>query len=236
MLVDEDGRGQNMEFLDALSPCWSLGPNCVPRWEAWAVVVAAVAVEVAYLAIGATVFLGLMTLKLGQAANRATAAALAVAEGEANARQVAEENERLMILSAITPEISFAETKAHRAIDTLQIWGWSKFSKSEKMQQWAFESANYFSFPVCESYKDRIHLLGQPFASKLVRAIGIGRTLKSFEFDYTQGRPEDRNAHFFLLIARLQAIELDASEVSAECVRAGEAAGIRIRVGDIDPK
>ncbi|HEL5038937.1 TPA: hypothetical protein UOA93_000682 [Stenotrophomonas maltophilia] len=225
-----------MEFLDALSPCWLLGQNCVPRWEAWAVVLAAVAVEVAYLAIGATVFLGLMTLKLGQAANRATAAALAVAEGEANARQIAEENERLMILCAITPEVSFAETNAHRAIETLQIWGWSKFSKTTDMQQWAFESANFFSFPVCESYKDRIHLLGQPFASKLVRAIGIGRTLKSFEFDYVQGRPEHRNAHFDLLIARLQAIELDVSEVSAECVRAGEAAGIRITVGGVDPK
>ncbi|WP_140393500.1 hypothetical protein [Xanthomonas retroflexus] len=223
-----------MEFLDALSPCWSLGQNCVPRWEAWAVVVAAVAVEVAYLAIGATVFLGLMTLKLGQAANRATAAALAVAEGEAKARQIAEENERLMILSSITPEISFAETKAHRAIDTLQSWGWSEFSQNEQMQQWAFDSATCFSFPVCESYKDRIHLLGQPFASKLVRAIGIGRTLKSLEFDYTQGSPEDRSAHFVFLIARLRAIEQDASEVSAECVRAGEAAGIRITVGGID--
>lgn len=210
-----------MEFLDALSSCWFLGKTCKPEWNAWAVGVAA-------LGIAATVFLGAMTLRLGKAANRATAAALALAEAEAIARAVAESNERQLILASITGEVSLAESKAGRAVKALEAWGWEGFAVDVDKQRWAFEGMRVFLFPVCESFQDRLHLLGQQLGSRLVRAIGFGRTLNSFEFDYVNSAIEDRPLHFNLMIVRLKAIEQDLGAVSEECRRSSEKAGIKL--------
>ncbi|WP_459048019.1 hypothetical protein [Stenotrophomonas sp. PSU_St99] len=217
-----------MEFLDALSSCWFLGKTCKPEWNAWAVGVAA-------LGIAATVFLGVMTLRLGKAANRATAAALALAQAEAKAREVAESNERQLILASITAEVSLAESKAGRAVEALEAWGWENFAGDAYKQRWAFEGMRVFLFPVCESFKDRLHLLGQPLASRLVRAIGFGQNLSTFEFDYVNCAMEDRPLQFELMIVRLKAIKQDLGAVSEECRTSSEKAGIKLKlslVGD----
>jgi len=216
-------REGGMEFFDALSSCWFLGKTCKPEWNAWAV-------GVAVLGIAATVFLGVMTLRLGHAANRATAAALALAEAEAKARGIAESNERQLILASITGEISLAESKAGRASEALEAWGWESFAAEAYLQQWAFEGMRIFVFPVCESFQDRLHLLGQPLASRLVRAIGFGRTLSSFEFDYVNSSMEDRQLHFKLMIVQLKAIKEDLSAVSEECRDSSEKAGIKLNL------
>lgn len=210
-----------MEFFDALSSCWVLGKTCKPEWNAWAVGAAA-------LGIAATLFLGVMTLRLGKSANRATAAALALAEAEAKARAVAESNERQLILASITGEVSLAESKAGRAVEALEAWGWESFAVEAYMQQWAFEGMRIFAFPVCESFQDRLHLLGQPLASRLVRAIGFGRTLSTFEFDYVNSVMEDRRLHFKLMIVQLKAIKKDLGAVSEECCASSEKAGIKL--------
>ncbi|MFL0351642.1 hypothetical protein ACEU0E_002754 [Stenotrophomonas lactitubi] len=219
-----------MDFLDALSPCWFLSESCVPKWDAWSVAVAAVAVVVALAAFGASVFLGWMTLKLGEAANRATAAALTVAEDEAKARRKTELDERLLILVWITEEVSTAERRAKRAVVEIERRGWADFRQDTALRKWAFEGMRQFGFPVCNRFQDRLHVLGQPLASKLVRAMGMGRSLESFAYDYTSGPTEHRNGHFIAMIARLKVIEGDLKDVIAECKNAGEVAGIKMKV------
>ncbi|WP_285315390.1 hypothetical protein [Stenotrophomonas maltophilia] len=222
-----------MDFIDALSPCWFLSASCAPKWDAWSVAVAALAGLVALLAFGASVFLGVMTLRLGEAANRATAAALTVAEAEATARRTAEQDERLLILIWITHEVSIVDARAKRVLDGLDA-GWNKFSSDGVLRAWTFEGMRQFGFPVCTSFKDRLHLLGQPLAGKLARAMGMGRSLDSFAYDYTSSQKEERYDQFVTMMARLSGIRCDLETVIAECRKAGEVAGklkVTVRVG-----
>ncbi|MFE8302360.1 hypothetical protein V5N19_21795, partial [Bacillus subtilis] len=83
------------------------------------------------------------------AANRATAAALTVAEDEAKARRKTELDERLLILVWITEEVSAAERRAKRAVAELERRGWADFSQDTALRKWAFEGMRQFGFPVC---------------------------------------------------------------------------------------
>lgn len=168
------------ELWDGMSPCMTPGVDrCVVWWEAWAVVVAV-------LAVGATVFLGLMTLKLGQktialgrisirlgrAANKAAATATRIARQEAEAREKMELQERLMVLLQLRAEVHTAASRFRRAKQATHEDS-AEFLDQPAARRFAIKKIISNGFPTARSLSGRLHYIGHPAAGKLALVMGI---------------------------------------------------------------
>lgn len=168
------------KLWDGMSPCMTPGVGrCVVWWEAWAVVVAV-------LAVGATVFLGLMTLKLGQktialgrisirlgrAANKAAATATRIARQEAEARENMEVQERLMVLLQLRAEVHTAASRFRRAKQATHENS-AEFLAQPVERRIAIKKIISNGFPTANSLSGRLHYIGHPSAGQLALVMGI---------------------------------------------------------------
>lgn len=157
-----------MEFLDALSNCWWLGKHCVPEWDAWAA-------SAAFAAVVATVILGVVTYRLGKAANRATALAADIALHQVKREEFRSETEELLVLVQVTGEVSINQHKASTLLKHLDGGGLGEvhFVRNEEFRRDIFSQVESLRFPLTEVVTERLHFVDRKIAARLIRATAI---------------------------------------------------------------
>lgn len=157
-----------MEFFDALSNCWWLGKQCVPEWDAWAA-------GAAFVAVVATVILGVVTFRLGKAANKATALATDIALHQVKAEEFRSETEELLVLVQVTGEVSINQQRVSDLLVHLDGGGLGDvhFIRSEKFRSEIFAQIESLRFPLTEAVTGRLHYLDRKIAARLIRAAAL---------------------------------------------------------------
>ncbi|GEM_PF-1120632 len=212
---------QGMSMLEALSQCWWLGETCVPEWEAWAAAAGIVAVLT-------TAVLGIVTYRLGKAANRASDVAVRIAGHQAEKQAHREESERLLVLVQITSEVSSVAGLLDHLLGLLRQDNCEAvFVADENVQNRVFGRLNKLSFPSMERVRDRLHYLDRRTAACFVRAVGMFELLQSGDKhrDGTETQDELR-AGFRVLRATIPLIIEDLRVVEAEGVAAVNRLGL----------
>lgn len=207
------------QLWSGISPCMQPGvADCVVWWDAWAVVVSSIAVL-------ATVFLGFMTLRLGRAANRATAAAVAIAKSEADARRRNEADERIVILLWLVADVGTQVVNARGLVaEAKKADAKSRFVNDGDYRSKILAKLAELELPVASALRERLHLLGHPLAGRLARAIGLATALKTqFNVDYEQMTDEMKESFFrtfsgfvSVLCSDLEAVSDAATQASVE--------------------
>lgn len=127
-----------------------------------------------------TAILGVVTYRLGMAANRASAAAVEIAGFQAEKQAYREESERLLVLVQITAEVSSNAGLLSHLLGLLsQENSEAAFVTDKVFQGRIFGRLNKLSFPSRESVRDRLHYLDRKTAACFVRAIGMFELLQS---------------------------------------------------------
>lgn len=156
-----------MSWTDGFSRCAAPGTDCIVWWDAWAVVVSIVG-------IGATVFLGIMTLKLGEAANAASKAALDISVADANLREKRDHDERLILLMRVTGEVSYAWQVLTTVLATVARDDADQISiLHHQVRADLMRDLRGISFSTFSHIADRLHVIGNPVAAQLARAVGL---------------------------------------------------------------
>ncbi|HDS1559781.1 hypothetical protein JAK58_09355 [Stenotrophomonas maltophilia] len=210
-----------MSMVDAFSQCWWLGNSCVPDWEAWAVAAGGAAVVT-------TAVLGVVTYRLGKAANSASAAAVRIAGFQADKQAYREESERLLVLVQVIAEVSSNAGMLDHLLGLLsQENSKAVFVTDTAFQNRIFGRLNKLSFPSLERVRDRLHYLDRKTAACYVRAVGMFELLQSGDKhrDGTETQDELRNG-FRALRATIPWIIEDLRVVEAEGVAAVNRLGL----------
>ncbi|PNY71531.1 hypothetical protein C1750_14900 [Stenotrophomonas pavanii] len=186
---------------------------------------------VAVAAVAATVFLGLMTLKLGRAANAASRAALDIAAAEANARAKASMDERHMLLMWISGEIAITQEHCSEVLREISTPGAKAlFLQEPAVRLNIADLVDGISFPITQSRHDRLHVLGHPLAAKLGRAIGLATVMRSQFRKNCVGPHEDSETAW-------QALELVIPIIRTDLESIGDAVfETTVELGIADPK
>lgn len=209
-----------MSVLDGVIQCWPLSNTCEVWWEAWAV-------GVAFVAVIATVFLGVMTLGLGKAANTASAAALKIAAQEAEARAQVAHDERQMLLMWITGEITQAlEVTKHLLAAMSGPFAKQFFMQNISNRMHFSDDIESIAFPITESRQDRLHVMGHPVAAQLGRAIGLSTLLRRGFRTACNRSPEEVDGAWRNLELVLPLIRADLEHVMVAGFQAAQDLGI----------
>jgi len=212
---------------DGMSPCMTPGVDrCVVLWDAWAVIVAA-------LAIGATLFLGYMTLRLGQEANKAAAAAaeasmaaVQIASEDREARMHDAEDRRTMLLVWIAGEVSGARTVLGKQLSDHSEETKSKFLRDAKYRRLITNLINSLNFPNATGMASSLHAIGHPVAAQFARARAM---ITMMQEAYALGDIPDSEAEvaWKILTEGVSLVIPDLSAVHNACVAAAVKAGIK---------
>lgn len=221
-----------MSWWKGFNTCSPLGESsCVVWWDAWAVVAS-------FIAIIATIFLGFMTLRLGLAANRATAAAVAIAKGEADARRRTETDERIVLLLWLVTEVGSQVVSARILAEKAhEPDAHDQFRTDSATRAWYIARLAELKLPVATSLRDRLHLLGHPLAGRLARAIGLSEALSTqFDVDYSTLSDELMDSFFFSLASFSAVFKLDLEAVSEAATKASVDARINVDLTSKPPQ
>lgn len=211
-----------MSWMDGISRCSPLGAHCVVWWEAWAVVAAVIGVA-------ATLFVGLMTLRLGKAANAASKAALEISLADAKLRIQRDRDERLILLMRMHPEVKFAVNNLERLCEKIGPEPGPEILESHPppILSGIYQVLDAIAFPEYGAVGDRLYILGNPLAARLARGVKLYEVVRFAV--RSQSRPEDMI--FPSNLASALRIELppvleDLRVVNAECEAAEEELGL----------
>lgn len=224
-----------MSWWSGFSTCSGLGVDgCVVWWDGWAVVVAT-------LAVFATVFLGIATLRLGRqanclgrmsvrlgrAANRAANLAVKIASEESKARADQERARRLLVLIQIRAEAALARGILNGTLDAMLAEGAERqFLADPGFRSRIRGSVLLQRFPVAESLSDRLHYIGHPVAGHLAAAMAIvqnwARIFPSAET--LAGVPSDNDWGTTMKVVQL--VHGHITQVDTACDAAAVEAGI----------
>ncbi|PZT26654.1 hypothetical protein A7X93_17960 [Stenotrophomonas maltophilia] len=208
-------------MVNALSQCWWLGKSCVPDWDAWAVAAGVAAVVT-------TAVLGVVTYRLGKAANSASAAAVQIAGFQADKQAYREESERLLVLVQIIAEVSSNAGLLGHLLGLLsQEHSEAVFVTDKAFHNGIFGRLNKLSFPSLERVRDRLHYLDRKTAACYVRAIGMFELLQSGDKhrDGTETQ-DDLRTGFRALRATIPWVIEDLRVVEAEGIAAVNGLGL----------
>lgn len=225
-----------MDFLDALSMCWWLGKECVPKWEAWAAIASIAAVVT-------TGILGVVTYRLGKAANRASRLAVALAGRQAKEGEFRGHTERLLVLLQVAAEVIantgfLQELVRQLSEDTSEAY----FVVNADYRREVVMDLAQITFPISAGLMDRLHYLDRGTSSRLVRAIALLRTISdSFSKVRVDPSPAElRQAHVQLhrnlplAIADLEVVR-QACEAAVRELGIADAAVVRAAMADMPP-
>ncbi|MBA0342103.1 hypothetical protein D7U87_15545 [Stenotrophomonas maltophilia] len=223
----DQGMSALQQLWNGISPCMEPGVgDCVVWWDAWAVFVAGIAVL-------STVFLGLMTLRLGRVANKAaiaaakaSAAAAKIANDEAAGRLQNARDERLMLLLWIAGEMSAARSTIKRLQEAIAAKGLQGFKDDRALRQSAFSAISGLDFTNCAARADRMHAIGHPTAARLARGIALARTL-SRDMKPRLLEEEHAESTYALLERALPRLREDLDVVADACIAAAVDCGIK---------
>ncbi len=213
-------------MMKGISQCWPLSNTCHVWWDAWAVLVAVVA-------IGATLFLGYMTLRLGREANKAAAAAakasvaaVQIASEDREARTHDAEDRRTMLLVWIAGEVSGARTTLRKQLSDHSEETKSKFLKDAEYRRFITEMINSLNFPNATGMASSLHAIGHPVAAQFARARAM---ITMMQEAYALGDIPDSGAEaaWKILTKGVPLVIPDLSAVHNACVEAAVKAGIK---------
>ncbi|QGM06084.1 hypothetical protein [Stenotrophomonas maltophilia] len=200
--------------------CWPLGQECAVDWSAWAV-------GTSVLAVVATLFLGFMTLKLGRAANEASAEAFRLSKKHLERQEERDHNEKLILLLRLTGEVADAceiLTKVQKFFSTEE--GRNHFLTSQMSRDVVVANWKKIAFPNFEACRDRLHYLPIDVAARMARVVGI---LTSFA-NANAGSPAPRQAQARKSLEGMEFISrvvlVDLKVVSDACAEAVEELGL----------
>ncbi|WP_329867191.1 hypothetical protein [Stenotrophomonas hibiscicola] len=210
-----------MSWWNAISTCWTPGQHgCVVWWDAWAVVAA-------FTAVIATVFLGLMTLGLGLAANKASAAAVRIASAEAKSRETTAKDERHMLLMWIGSEITLVDEQLHYLANRMEgPFAKSLFGMEVSFRMTIADGVEAVQFVTTKSRDERLHVLGHPLAGRLARAIGLCDLIKGGFRQACLTTPEVAADAWDKLDRVLPMLRSDIEFVKLACFQAAKEIGI----------
>lgn len=225
-----------MDFLDALSTCWWLGKACLPKWEAWAALASIAAVVT-------TGILGVVTYRLGKAANRASTLAVALAGRQAQEEDFRGHTERLLVLLQVAAEVISNMTFLQELVRQLsEQTSEGYFVVNRDYRGEVVRDLAQITFPVSMGLMDRLHYLDRGTSSRLVRAIGLLRTIgDSFSKVYVDPSPDElRQAHVQLhrnlpLAVADLAVVRQACEAAVRELGISDAAVVRAAMADVAP-
>ncbi len=163
------------QLWKGMSPCTSPGVgDCVVWWEAWAAVGA-------LLGVAATLFLGVFTLALGRAANRAASLAVIIADAELNRQKLRDTKEGLLVLVQIAGELAVTMNKVRGIMERLEDRGVRENIVAQgRSLRWLRQELEGIAFPVVRGAIDRLHYLDLAHAGRLLRAMATLETCKEF--------------------------------------------------------
>lgn len=209
-----------MSMWEGVSRCWPPGTDgCVIWWDAWVVFYSALGAGIAALAVLATVFLGTMTLRLGQAANAASAAAVKIADEEARRQRRRDKKERTLVLVQINAEVLRNREQIVKLYTKVtQPQAVQSFSLNTNFRESLLEDILKIEFPITEKLTDRLHYLDDIVGPTLVRCIGVlGSTAQSLRAQVPQVVTENYKDHLLLLQCSLGVLVEDLGTVRAAC-------------------
>lgn len=226
-----------MSMLEGVSQCWPLAKDCVVWWDAWAAIgalagawVALIAVAVSLLTVLSTVFLGIMTLNLGRAANQASETAVEISRVDFERQRYRDETERLLVLVQIAGEIATGHDWIVAEIERLASGDSRRsFAESANYRSNVFRRLAGLQFPISESVTDRLHYLDRGVSSKLLRSTNMLKMLQAY--GHTWGSPGSvvklDDAHGVLAVT-LHIVKCDLGDVRSACQAAVQDAGIAV--------
>lgn len=209
---------QGMDWWLGFSQCWTPGRDgCVVWWDAWAAAGALAAVIT-------TAVLGVVTYRLGRAANEASQLAVSLAGQESHRQRARDRKERILLLLQITGEISTNLDRVnalHAHLSEQESEGY--FAANRAYRKDIVENMALITFPLTEKLADRYHYLDDVTGPKLVRAIGLYDSMRNNSETLLDGQsiPDLVGAHELLCLL-LPRISHDL-----EVVRAAAAAAVR---------
>lgn len=153
-----------MSWTDGVSQCWPLATDCVVWWDAWAVVVAAIALFVAWLGLavaagsaGAVFWLGFQANRLGQVS-----------------RDIAQDDrsrEGAFILAYIFPEVLDAFSKAGAMVSVRDTFLEYFPGAPKEGRKDALSTLRSIAMPRTSSHFDRLHVLEPDIGRRLARIL-----------------------------------------------------------------
>lgn len=210
-----------MKFLETLFGCWWLGSECSPIWEAWAA-------GAGIAAVLTTGILGVVTYRLGKAANRATGVAVEISGREQARQTTRDETERLLVLVQITGEVAGNRTLIDLLVDNLLApSSQTDFMDNERYRESVFEGVDRLTFSLTQGVMERVHYLDRKTGACLVRAFGMCKMLQEAcgKRGVDESREDLGKAHWFISDT-LPLISQDLAFVQLQCQRAAHEVGI----------
>lgn len=228
-----------MNWWLGFSQCWPPGQNgCVVWWDAWAAMGALAAVIT-------TAVLGVVTYRLGKAANVASQLAVSLASKESERQLARDRKERILLLMQITGEISTNRERLnalHAHLSEKESEGY--FVADLAYRKDFMENMGLVAFPVTEKLADRYHYLDDLTGPRLVRAIGLFASMRNNYEILLNEQPvaELVKAHKLLVLVLpriaddLEVVRLACASAVRECkVDDARIAGAALREGGVEP-
>jgi len=121
-----------------------------------------------------------MTLGLGLAANKGSAAALRIASEEAKSREIIAIDERHMLLMWIGSEITLVDEQLLYLTNKMaEPFAKAHFGMDVPFRMTIADGIDAIEFVTTKSRDERLHVLGHRLAGRLARAIGLCELIKS---------------------------------------------------------
>lgn len=208
-----------MSWKDGVSQCWPLAEKCHVWWEAWSAVGAVVGV-------GATLFLGFMTLRVAKAANRVSRMAVKIASDEADAKAKLDSLEGLLVLARVQTEVTTVAGTAVILLTMFESTARPFVGDPNALLDWE-EALLQLALPVTDALSDRLKYAPKEAAGQLSRSLGICDTLRR-EWTGAVHRDDlaELTAIWDALPVRLHALSADLNGVRALCIKAVNDLGI----------
>lgn len=211
-----------MDWWFGFSQCWPPGQDgCVVWWDAWAALGAMAAVIT-------TAVLGVVTYRLGKAANVASQLAVSLASQESQRQLARDRKERILLLIQITGEISTNRERVnalHAHLSQMESEGY--FAADVGYRKDFMENMGLVAFPITEKLADRYHYLDDLTGTKLVRAMGLFASMRNnYEVLLNEQPVEELVRAHGLLRLVLPRIAEDLEAVRLACAGAVRECGV----------
>lgn len=222
-----------MDWWVGFSQCWPPGQGgCVVWWDAWAAIGA-------FAAVITTAVLGVVTYRLGKAANVASKLAVSLASKEAQRQLARDRKERILLLMQVTPEISANRERInalHAHLSKEESEGF--FLADVAYRKEFMEDMGQVAFPLTEKLADRYHYLDDQTGPRLVRGMGLFVSLHNNYRALLNEQPVEELAKAHkLLLAVLPRIAADLEVVRVACGAAVRECGVdNPRIADAAPR
>lgn len=159
-----------MSWMNGVSQCWPLANDCVVWWDAWAVVVAAIALLVAWLGLAVAGGSAAAVFWLGHQANKLGQVTRDVSEAD-------RKREGTFILAYLYTELLDAYSSADAWFDQQGLFEYFP-AADEVTRSGMLEMIRSISMPMTTAHFDRLHVLEPELGMRLARVLSTLELLR----------------------------------------------------------